>query len=269
MTNDIDSHNDVKHNDVKFITDKPAAFIPEISTLVIAEMHLGLEYELYKGGVFIPAQSPRFEKIIDDLIKLTKAKSLVIVGDIKHKVPGSSIREDIEIPKMLTNISKKIKTILVKGNHDDRIEEIVPEEVKIYPSHGFRIGRYGFFHGHAWPSKRLLACDYLFMGHLHPAIEFRDTFGFRSVEQVWVRGKLDAEKVKKKFDVNKVGELNVVILPVFNELLSGIGINKLQRDELIGPILANNFLDVRDSKVYLLDGTFLGTMKQVKEVKRK
>jgi hypothetical protein len=169
---------------------------------------------------------------------------------------------------MLTNISKKIKTILVKGNHDDRIEEIIPEGVKIHSSHGFRIGRYGFFHGHAWPSKRLFACDYLFMGHVHPAIEFRDMFGFRSVEQVWVRGKLDAEKVKKKFDMNKVGELNVVILPVFNELLSGVGINKLARDELIGPILANNFLDMKNSKVYLLDGTFLGTMKQVKEIKK-
>jgi hypothetical protein len=250
---------------IRFITDQPAAFIPEISTLVIAEMHLGLEYELYKSGVFIPAQATQFEKTIDKLIRLTKAKTLVIVGDIKHKVPGSSIREDREIPRMLANISKKIKTILVKGNHDDRIEEIVPENVKIYSSRGFHIGKYGFFHGHAWPSKRLFACDYLFMGHLHPAIEFRDSFGFRSVEQVWVRGRLDEEKVKKKFGVKKAGKLKTVILPVFNKLLSGIGINRLAKEELIGPILANGFLDMNDSKVYLLDGTFLGRMKEIKK----
>lgn len=250
---------------IRFITDQPAAFIPEIRTLVIAEMHLGLEYDLYKGGVFIPAQAPHFEKTIDKLIKLTKAKTLVIVGDVKHKVPGSSIREDREIPKMLANLSKKIRTILVKGNHDDRIEEIVPENVKIYSSHGFHIGKYGFFHGHAWPSKRLFACDYLFMGHVHPAIEFRDSFGFRSVEQVWVKGKLSEEKVKKRFSLKKVGELKIIILPVFNKLLGGIAINKLAHDELIGPILANNFLDIENSNVYLLDGTFLGSMREIKK----
>lgn len=250
---------------LRFITDQPAVFIPEIKALAIAEMHLGLEYELYKSGVFIPAQAPTFEKTIVKLIKLTKAKTLVIVGDIKHKVPGSSIREDREIPKMLSNISEKIKTILVKGNHDDRIEEIVPENVEIYSSRGIKIGKYGFFHGHAWPSKRLFVCDYLFMGHVHPAIEFRDTFGFRSVEQVWVRGKLNREKVAKKFNMEKMGELNIVILPVFNKLLSGIGINRLAKEELIGPILSNNFLDLKNSSVYLLDGTLLGSMKEIKK----
>ena len=201
------------------------------------------------------------------MIELTKAKTLVIVGDIKHKVPGSTLLEDREIPKFLTNISKKIKTILVKGNHDDRIEEIMPEEVKVYPSHGFRIDRYGFFHGHAWPSTRLFACDYLFMGHLHPAIEFKDAFGFRAVEQVWVKGKLDEEKVRKKFELKgtEVGELNLIVLPVFNQLLSGIAINKLAKEELIGPILANNFVDVKNSSIYMLDGTFLGTMKNIRK----
>ena len=260
MTNDIDSH-----NNVKFITDKPAAFIPEISTLVIAEMHLGLEYELYKGGVFIPAQSPRFEKIIDELIKLTKAKRLVIVGDIKHKVPGSSIHEDREIPKMLTNISKKIKTILVKGNHDDRIEEIIPEEVKIYPSHGFRIGRYGFFHGHAWPSTKLMECDYLFMGHVHPAIEFRDSFGFRSVLNVWLKGKLNLELVKKKYKLKKTGELNTIILPTFNTILGGAMLNRIKKERHTGPLFANKIFDINSSKVYLLDGTYLGTLKELKK----
>ncbi|HLC39709.1 MAG TPA: metallophosphoesterase [archaeon] len=252
---------------VKFVTDQPAAFIPEISTLVIAELHLGLEVDLYKGGVFVPAQGPQFEKTVSSLIELTKAKTLVIVGDIKHKVPGSTLLEDREIPKFLTNISKKIKTILVKGNHDDRIEEIMPEEVKVYPSHGFRIDRYGFFHGHAWPSTRLFACDYLFMGHLHPAIEFKDAFGFRAVEQVWVKGKLDEEKVRKKFELKgtEVGELNLIVLPVFNQLLSGIAINKLAKEELIGPILANNFVDVKNSSIYMLDGTFLGTMKNIRK----
>lgn len=249
---------------IRFLADYPVAFIPEIKTLVVAELHLGIEYALYKSGIFIPPQGAEFLKTIENLIKMTKAKNLVLVGDIKHKVPGSSIREDREIPKFLSLLKEKIKVVLVKGNHDDQIEEIVPEGIKIYSSRGCKIKNYGFFHGHAWPSKQLIKCDYLFMGHVHPAIEFRDAFGFRSIEQVWVKAKLDAEKVKKKYKVDRTGKLNFVILPVFNKMLGGIPINKIAREELIGPILKNKFTNLDEAKVYLVDGTYLGRVKNLR-----
>jgi len=243
---------------VRFITDQPAAFIPEIKTLVIAEMHLGLEYELYKSGVFIPAQAPQFEKTIYKLIRLTKAKTLVIVGDVKHKVPGSTIREDREIPRMLATLSRKIKTILVKGNHDDRIEEIVPEGVKIYSSRGFRIGKYGFFHGHAWPSKQLFACDYLFMGHIHPTVQFKDKFGYRIIEPVWVKSRIYQDKIKKRYKIKKTGKLEVIIMPPFNRLLGGVPVNVKEGDKLLGPLLKNDFIDMNNAELYFLDGSHLG-----------
>jgi metallophosphoesterase superfamily enzyme len=151
--------------------------------------------------------------------------------------------------------------ILVKGNHDDRLEEIIPRGIKVTSSRGIKIGRYGFFHGHAWPSKKLLTCEYLFMGHIHPALEFVDNFGFRSIEQVWVRGNLDRDRVKTKFNLKKVGKLNLVILPVFNKMLGGVPINKIKKEELIGPLLSSNLVDLEKSNIYLLDGTFLGNLK--------
>lgn len=250
---------------VKFLADYPVAFIPEEKTLVIAELHLGLEHELYKSGVTIIPQREKFLETLEKLLKTTNAKKLVVVGDIKHKVPGSTLREDKEIPRFLEEINSKMKTILVKGNHDDRIEEIIPQGIKIYSSRGFKVKKYGFFHGHAWPSKNLMKCDYLFMGHIHPAIEFNDKLGYRSSEKVWIKGKLDAKAVKEKFGMNKVGKLNIIVIPTFNNILGGKAVNKVANEAQISPLIVNKVFDLEYSKIYLLDGTYLGILKSIKK----
>ena len=247
---------------IKFITNQPAAFIQEEKALVIAELHLGLEHELFNKGITILPQREKFQEGIEKLFKLTKAKTLIILGDIKHKVPGMSIREERELPKFLEYLKEKFKLILVKGNHDADIEQIVPKGIKVYGSRGFRLGSYGFFHGHAWPSKKLLQCDHLFLAHLHPGIEFRDKFGFKITEQVWVKNKLDAKKVKKKYRLEKTGKLNVVVMPTFNKLLGSISLNKLLEKE--EPGIVAKLMDMEKSKIYLLDGTFLGYLKDLK-----
>lgn len=244
--------------------DHPALFISEEKILVIADLHIGLEHELYASGIVIPPQAEKFSKLINKLIKATKAKTLVIVGDVKHEVPGISYREMKEIPKLFSSLTEKTKVIVCLGNHDTYLNELAPKEVKIYSSRGFKIGEYGFFHGHAWPSKKLMQCDYLFMSHIHPAMEFRDKLGYRAMEQVWVTGKLDKGLVKRKYKIKKCGKLKTVILPVFNRLLGGVALNSTVEKGLIGPLLANKFLDIQKSKVFLLDGTFLGNVDNLK-----
>jgi len=251
---------------IKFLTDYPAVFISDEKILVIAELHLGLEYEIYKSGISILPQRETFLKTLEKLIEITKAKKLVIVGDIKHKVPGSTIREDREIPRFLEQISSKVKTIIIKGNHDDRIEEIVPKNIKICSSHGFKIKKYGFFHGHAWPSKSLVECDYLFMGHIHPAVEFRDEFGHRNSEKIWIKSRMNAEKIKKKFKLTKTGKMNVIVIPTFNNILGGTAVNRVSRDEQFSPLLGNEIIDLDSAKIYLLDGTCLGSLKNIKKI---
>lgn len=250
---------------IKFLTDYPALFISNLKALVIADLHLGLEHELYKNGIIISPQSEKFRKTIDHLVKLTKAKNLIILGDIKHEVPGISYREEKEIPKLFSYLIEKVQVTCCKGNHDTYLEEILPKEVKVYSSRGFKIGKYGFFHGHAWPSKDLMECDYLFMSHIHPAIEFRDKFGYRAMEQVWVKGNLDKDMIKIKYKMKKCGKLETTILPVFNRLLGGVALNSTAEKELIGPLLANKVFDLDNSKVYMLDGTYLGSMKILKK----
>lgn len=249
---------------MKFVKNYPALFIPKIKTLTIADLHIGISYELYKSGINIPTQTKKMKKTVEKLIKKTKAKRLVINGDIKHEVPGISYQEIKEVPEFLRQMSQKIKTVLIRGNHDTFLEELELKGIKIHGSKGFKIGRFGFNHGHTWPSKELLTCDCLIISHTHPMIQFKDRFGYRIIQPVWVKSRLDQEKVKDKYGVKKMGDLEVIIMPAFNPLLGGTPVNvKKTSDELLGPLLRNDFVGMDDAELYLLDGTFLGKLKNI------
>ncbi|MBI4010107.1 MAG: metallophosphoesterase [Candidatus Aenigmarchaeota archaeon] len=248
---------------IKFVANYPAAFITDKKLLVISDLHIGLETQLLHSGIKIHKQIEKFKEIIDKLIDLTNAKTLIILGDIKHKVPGAYFQELKDIPKFLEYLSAKVKVHVIKGNHDDGIKLMIPTGVKLHGSRGFKFGNYGFFHGHAWPSKKLLQCDYLFMGHLQPAIEFRDKLGYRSRQQSWLKIKLNQVAITNKYKIKKTGKLNLIITPAFNSLAGSL--NVIGDKELTGPLLANNAIILEDAAVYLLDGTCLGDIKSLKK----
>jgi putative SbcD/Mre11-related phosphoesterase len=256
---------------IRFIRDHPAVLISDKirgrrrKILVVSDIHLGLENELFSSGVVIAPQCEKFQEELYKLIEMTKADTLVILGDLKHKVPGTSFRELKDVPKLLNFLIKKVDLILVKGNHDDLIEKIVPKDVKVYNSRGFKMGKYGFFHGHAWPSKDIMQCDKLFMAHLHPGVEFKDRFGFRIVEPAWIKSELNEKRVRKKYKMKKeekIGKLETIIVPTFNPILGGVAIDRKNRG-YISPLLTNRVFDVQNAMAYLLDGTELGKVKNL------
>jgi hypothetical protein len=249
---------------MKFIKNYPALLIPEINALVIADLHIGVSYELYKSGINIPSQVTSMKNSIDRLIDKTKAQRLIINGDIKHEVPGISYQEMREVPEFLRHLSHRIKVDLVTGNHDTFIKELQLEGVEIHDTRGFRIGRFSFNHGHTWPSKELLMCDYLIIAHTHPTVQFTDKFGYRIVEPVWIKSRINKEKIRKRYKLKKTGRLEIIIMPAFNQLLGGTPINvRRKKNELLGPLLKNNFLDIKNAELYLLDGTYLGNLKNI------
>ncbi len=247
---------------MRFVHNQPVLFIDEISTLVIADLHIGLETELAKSGINISSQIKKIKEDIDYLLNITKASILVVIGDIKHTVPGVSWQEIKDIPELFEYLSSKVKVIICKGNHDDHIEKIIKKEVKIHDSRGFKIGRFGFLHGHAWPSENLLNCEYIIISHIHPAVEFKDKLGYRIVKPAWIKSNIVKQKILEKYKKEIKNDLGVVIIPSFNRLISGSPINtgnKLKDNtELLGPLMKNGFIDLKKAEIYLLDGTYLG-----------
>ncbi len=249
----------------RFITNKPALMAG--GNMVIADLHIGVEFEFYKSGIKVPSSTETIMKSIEGLIKQNKPKRLVILGDIKHKVPGATKQEIREIPDFLSKLSEKIRIEIVPGNHDDNISDFLPDHIKLHESTGFRDEEYFFVHGHAWPSEDFLKAKYVLVGHEHPQIEFRDKIGYRFIEHVWVRASLSKEKIEKKYKFR--GNLpELIILPRFNPMCGGISMNQPLRNlekahklynTGLGPLIRAS--DLRNSSIYLMDGTLLGKLK--------
>jgi len=279
---------------LKLLLPRPAALIKtgKTKTLVIADPHLGWEMALRDKGIHVPSQSSKLlEKLVAVLSKY-KPDALLILGDVKYTVVAAKPGEWHDIPKFFTELKNYVKEIaIVRGNHDANLEPLLPENIPLLPATGTVVGDVGLFHGHKWPSPMLLKCKTLIMGHLHPVVVFRDPAGFRITRQVWVKAKCDTpqlsktllqkqrikiegtpeETVKKHYNF-KPRTSQIFIMPSFNDFLGGRPINetkprkKGQTPTMIGPVLRSEAVDLDNSEIYLLDGTYLGTLNQLRRL---
>ncbi len=244
----------------KFLTDR-ALFIPKARALVIADLHLGIEYGLRKSGITIPSQTENLLGRLKKLIAETRAKKLIILGDIKDEYRGLSWQEMREAPEFFAELAKKVELHLVKGNHDGRIEYVIPEnkKIKIYEPAGFRLGNFAFTHGHAWISEEMLKAKFLLMGNLHPAVEFFSGRA-RLVEHIWLRCPINKKVFEKKFKT-KTNLETAIILPAFNLLAGGASVNR-KGFEIYKPF--KKAFDWKKAEIFLLDGICLGKIKNLK-----
>jgi putative SbcD/Mre11-related phosphoesterase len=273
---------------------QPAALVKneKTRTLLISDPHIGWEMELQQKGIHVPSQT---NKLITKLIAVltdVKPDALVVLGDVKYTVMKSEFGEWRDVPEFFKQLQPYVPKIsIVRGNHDANLEPLLPENVTLLPATGAVIGDVGVFHGHKWPSPELLGCKTLVMGHLHPVVVFRDPTGLKMNRQVWLRADVDSEAMakvllrkanikvketvegtlKEHFNI-KLKTAELYIMPSFNDFLGGRPINEtrpkkeLGVEALIGPVLRSEAVDIDDSELYLLDGTYLGTLNQLRNM---
>jgi putative SbcD/Mre11-related phosphoesterase len=273
---------------------QPAALIKtgRTKTLVIADPHLGWELALQEKGIHVPSQTPKLTKKLTTLLTKHKPNALLILGDVKYTVVTTEPGEWHDIPEFFTQIRQHVNDIgIIRGNHDANIEPLLPENVKLLPATGTIIGDIGLFHGHKWPSPTLLKCKTLIMGHVHPVVVFRDPAGFKITKQVWVKARCDTSKLSKALlQKHKIRIENtpadtvkkhykftpqsaeVIMMPSFNDFLGGRAINEIRsgkegQPQMIGPLLRSGMVDMDHADVYLLDGMYLGTLNQLRNMK--
>ncbi len=273
------------------VTPYPALLIRDGAerSLVVADLHIGWEMSLTQRGIHMPSQTSRLRKRLVEILNRTRPTRLVLLGDIKQAVPKITMEEWKAVPEFLEAIQKLVKDILiVPGNHDGDIEPLTPPTIKLAPSEGIVFGRkvtVAVFHGHAWPLPDAFRADVLVMSHIHPVVWFRDRLGLWMVKQVWVKTVCDRNKlaqaylkylnVAPKTDAvatfrEKFGFVpsipRLVIMPTFNDLVGGLPVDRLEND-VSGPVIGSVGPVLADAELYLLDGTFLGTVKQFSQVK--
>ena len=258
--------------------------------LVVADLHIGWEVKLAEQGIHVPSQTPKILEKMIQLIENCKPTCIIFLGDVKHAIAKVEMEEWRDIPDFFEAITKKVSNIqVIPGNHDGNLEPLLPEAAKVTSPTGIVFGDVGLFHGHTWPAPVLLKCRDLVTGHVHPTVAFRDTMGFRITRQVWVKAKCDTHHLAKSLLKNlnikpakdpvdslqrhfkiKLKASNLFIMPSFNDFLGGRPINEKnlgksrESSAFIGPILRSKSVNIEGSEVYMLDGTFLGTVNQLR-----
>jgi uncharacterized protein len=270
----------------------PAALIKAKNkkTLLIADPHIGWEIALQDKGIHVPSQTFKILDKLTVILRQFKPDKLVILGDVKNTVVSHELGEWQDIPEFFSQLQGLVDEIaIVRGNHDANIEPLLPENVGLLPATGSIFGDVGVFHGHRWPSPLVLKCKILLMGHLHPVIVLKDPAGFKITRQVWMKAicntevfakillqkhgmKLEGnleETLKKRYNI-KLKAKELFIMPSFNNFLGGRPVNEerarkeIGNEALIGPVLRSKAVDIDNSELYLLDGTYLGTLNQLK-----
>jgi hypothetical protein len=271
---------------IKLLTPWPALLLEEDErVLFVSDLHIGFEYELAKMGISIPYQSDRLLEDLLMVVRECRAQRLIILGDLKHGIPITSFQEQREIPQFFEALKKEVESVeVIRGNHDGGLQALVPKDVKIHSSKGLLLGegfKVGVFHGHAWPSPKLMDADLLVMGHSHPIVLLRTPLGIRLSRRVWAKGTCDGRRLASAYlgkegkdikeddalerfeEIHKVRirDPQMILMPAFNDLLGGLPINSEAPKTLLGPLLRTGAVDTSNFEVYLLDGTYLGEVK--------
>ncbi|MCL2785978.1 MAG: metallophosphoesterase [Methanomassiliicoccaceae archaeon] len=225
-------------------------------TIVVADLHIGVESHLGSKGFHLPSRTMMMR---DDLLSISgDASRLIVLGDVKDSVPGSTKQEFQEIPEFFQAMLEHFETVdVVIGNHDTQIDDFLPKHVNIRPAAGFKIGDVGLVHGHTWPSADVMTSKVLVTAHNHPTVMFSDGLGKRTTEPCWFRAAFR--------DV--VGDYaehpeEMIMMPSFNRLLGGSPVN-VKEERFLGPLMTADVIDIDEAKVFLLDGIFLGKRKDI------
>jgi hypothetical protein len=235
---------------------------------------------------------PKLLQRTEQLIQKYKPDKLIILGDIKHTIATAKLGEWKHVPDFFNGLETQVKDIqVIRGNHDGNLKPLLPQKTKLLSAAGVIEGDVGLFHGHRWPSPSLLQCKTLIMGHVHPVVAFLDPAGFRITRQVWIKAEckrtslaeilLKKQGIKIEENVEKTlwkhykikpETSQLFIIPSFNSYLGGRPLNKEKKEgdakktRLAGPVLRSEAVDIENAETYLLDGTFLGKLNQLRSL---
>jgi metallophosphoesterase superfamily enzyme len=235
-----------------------------VPTLVAADIHLGLGESL--PGV-LPADATAdklAERILEGLREIGGGR-ILLVGDIKEpvrKVSPFVRREVLRFFQRLRDAQVPVEVVL--GNHDAGLVHLLPPGVILHPSSGLLRDGIGYFHGHAWPSRRiLLRARTLVVGHLHPGYRLAPASGraLGGKQPCWVHVDVDPPPHRSRRRVRhpRPQAQQIIVLPAFNPLCAGEALNR-EEPQRLRRFLVRRFLSLGEARAFLLDGTDLGPL---------
>lgn len=209
------------------VFEKNALYIRKLNLVAIADLHIGYEQALEKTGYHLPKS--QYSKIKERLLKLIEKyepEVLLINGDVKHEFGYSPSQEWDETLDLLDSLKKKVKILVIRGNHDNYLIPILKKRGIRFSSHALIKG-YFFEHGHQ-EYRIPKTARTIVIAHEHPAISISHEFG-RYKFKCFLKG-----KYKNK---------NLIVLPSFSPIMPGTECNVVDKNEFLSPILREASLE--------------------------
>jgi len=249
--------------------------------LILADTHVGLEFELQERGVRVPVQTSRIINNIVSWAEEEGATGVAILGDVKHELPYP-FESLNEVKAFIEALAKNFEeVVLIAGNHDGGLEQVVGKvglsNVKLYDSRGLVVNINGrsalMMHGNSKPNPEdLRVVDMVVMGHTHPAIVIEDEHGFVTKRPAILKIRVDKGEFSERLFGERVGEgeLTMVILPTANHLTVGVDVASTLTEAFEAPRTILRYAEpwrILDRvEVYLTDLTYLGTLDVIRRI---
>ena len=182
------------------ITSDRCLVLDEGPTVVLGDLHLGYERALEQEGMYIPRTNT--DSIVDSLNEILfryEPERVVLLGDVKHDFKRSGFEEKKEVRRVLNLISEAAEAVVIRGNHDNYIQNII-SDLGLLAVDYIDIMGYRLEHGHEDSHVRPVI-----IGHEHPSVRIPGSMGGGLKIQCFVHARKDG----------------VIVLPPFSPFSSG------------------------------------------------
>jgi uncharacterized protein len=236
--------------------------------LVIADIHIGFEDKIVKKGIFIDPKNI-VDELLDDLsniIKKTRVKNLIILGDLKSSINIITQSEWNSVPYFLNSLSKLCNIYLIPGNHDGNIIHLLSKDINLMSKKGMEINNILLTHGHTIPTigKNI---DKIVTGHLHPILKKEGNIC--NGQKVWIRIILKKNEIK-----NKERIIEFIIIPHFNKYLNyydsfyneNTSKRKKSKLPLLNNLITKNKWEIEQVFVISLNGAIIGAENELNKI---
>jgi uncharacterized protein len=151
-----------------------AVFLPDSSTLLIADAHIGKAVSFRALGVPVPAGTTTENlKLFSDLVARHQAQRIIFLGDFLHSTKAHAAATMAAVSKW-REAHASLQITLVRGNHDSRAGD-PPAHLNIdVVNEPLMLGGLALCH-----HPQEVAGAYVLAGHIHPCVKMtgrgRDT----------------------------------------------------------------------------------------------
>jgi len=209
------------------ITNDRCLWLETEGTIVLSDLHIGLESALEADGLHIPRfqTEDMREKLIEIMDRYSPSK-VVILGDLKHEFSKNVGQELSEVKSVLSLLKESAEVCLARGNHDNYLINIA-FKLGIDVEDSFIIGGISMMHGHVKSDARPLV-----IGHEHPSVKVFDEI------RAYVRLPCFLHFEEER----------ILVLPAFSPLAPGTDFTSSYGSKVFSPSLEG--ADLGAAKVY-------------------